>query len=195
MKQPAKKLFHTATLVAAMTTAGYAAAQSTLTSPVPSYNFIGAKYLNQDVDGDGFDCSQDGPSVYASVDLNNSWYIQGDYTDVSGDNNCGSSTLSAKGGYRAPFNDQFLWYASVGFSDTDVDVGESDSGLIVSGGFRGFLTNELEGQLDLSHNTSFDGSTMLTGTGIYWFAPRWGGTLELGLGSDTVFGAGVRYSF
>lgn len=192
MKQPAKKLFHTATLVAAMTTAGYAAAQSTLTTPVPGYNFIGAKYLSQDL-GD-YDCTQDGPSVYASVDINSNWYLQGDYTDVNG-GGCGSSTLSAKGGYRAAFNDQFLWYASVGFSDTDVDYGDGDSGLIVSGGFRGFLTNELEGQLDLSHSTSFDGSTMLTGTGIYWFAPRWGATAELGLGSDTVFGAGVRYSF
>ncbi len=169
-------------------------AQSATPSPQPvSYNFAGLRYVSQNLDD--FDCTQDGLNLHGSLDFNSGWFAQAGYTDVSG-GGCGSSTLSALGGYRTPFNDIFYMYGKVGFESLSVDAGGSDSGLILAGGLRGMIQPNIELQLELGHHTVGDGDTNITGTGAYWFAPNLAGTLDLTLSSEgTALGIGARYNF
>lgn len=192
MKLPAVTILKTFSAAACLTAAAGAAAQ-TNTPPPLSYDFAGLKYTNQDL-GD-YDCSQDGLSVYGSMDINSGWYGQASYTDVSGNNDCGSSTIAGYGGYRQPLNDIFYLYGHLGFESTSVDYGNSDSGLAAGVGIRGFIRPQLETQLDLTHHTSFDGATQVTGTLAYWFVSNIAATADLSLGEDTVFSIGARVNF
>ncbi|WP_347331534.1 outer membrane beta-barrel protein [Marinimicrobium locisalis] len=175
-----------------------AGALSALSLPVladaVSYNYAGLRYVDQDLDD--YDCGQDGLNVYGSLDIQQGFFGQASLTDVSGEGGCGSMTISASGGYRIPFNKQFDLYGTIGFESTDVDVGNDDSGLVIAGGLRGFIAENLEAKVELAHRTAFDGDTGINGGVAYFFTPQISATFDLGVSSEaTTWGLGARMNF
>jgi|GEM_PF-865141 len=163
-------------------------------APAVSYTYAGARYMFQDLDD--HNCDQDGINLYGSLDIQDGWFAKAAFTDVSGDNNCGSSTVNAGGGYHTRFDDRMDMYATLSFESTSPDVGDSDSGLVMAGGIRGFLTGNLEGGLEIFHATAFDGTTGINGLLAYWFNDAVALTGDVGLASDvTTFAIGARLNF
>jgi len=169
-------------------------AQTSLPKSSMNYTYAGIKYESQQLDK--YNCDQDGLSLYGSFDLNGQWFAQGSYTDVSGDKDCGSETLSIGAGYRAAFKNSMDIYGSISFEDTSVDLGESDSGIVLAGGLRGYLAHQLEGKIEVAHHTAFDGTTLINGGLVYWFNTQFAITGDLSFGSDTnVLAIGARMTF
>lgn len=159
-----------------------------------SYTYGGLQYISQHLDWTP-GCTQDGLQAYGSLYIQNGWFVNAALGDVNGDP-CGSSRVAAGGGYRAKFNQQFDMYATLNFETISPDSGDSDSGLILTGGMRGFVANELEGVIELIHSTTFDGTTAVNLGGRYWFSPSLAGTMDLGLSSDyTSIQIGARLNF
>lgn len=163
-------------------------------APAVSYTHAGVRYLFQDLDE--YNCDQDGLNLYGSLDIQDGWFAKAAYTDVSGDRNCGSSTVTAGGGFHTRFDQRMDMYATLSFESTSPEVGDSDSGLVMAGGIRGFLTDGLEGGLEIFHATAFDGTTGINGVLAYWFNDAVAITGDLGLASDvTTFAIGARLNF
>lgn len=160
----------------------------------PSYNYLGLRYLSQNLDD--FDCNQDGLVLDASITLTDGFYVTGDYTDVSGDKGCGSSTLKAGMGYRHPWGDYWHMYGVVSFADSDYDVGGGDSGPVAAAGLRGYLRQGLEGYVELEHSTLGDGDLTASLGGAYHFTRAFALTGDVGFSGDqNSLALGARYHF
>ena len=158
-----------------------------------SYNYGSLQYIDQDVDD--YDCNQDGLRVSGSLELNDAFFAVGSYSDVSG-GRCGSEAISAGLGYHQLFGADSSIYGTLSAENISPDVGESDSGLVVAGGLRGFINNDLEARIQLAHHTAFDGNTVLSGGVAWWFAPQFSATADVGLGSEaSEIGVGLRMNF
>lgn len=165
-------------------------------APAISFTHVGLRYMFQDIDKSEFSCDQDGPNVYGSLDIQDGWYARAAFSDVSGDNGCGSTNVQVGGGFHTQFDRNMEMYASLSFESISPDYGDSDSGLILAAGLRGFLTGQLEGGVELMHSTTGDGNTAINGLLAYWFNDAVAGTFDLGLGSDvTTFAIGARLNF
>ncbi len=181
-------------LVVGVFSASFAEAAKVVTSPGVSYNYAGIQFTDQNIDQ--YDCSQDGISLNGSFEVVENFFAVGSYTDVSGDNLCGSETISIGGGYHTLFNANSSIYGALSFEDTSVDYGDSDSGLILAVGLRAFLTPKLEGKVEAAHHTAFDGNTVISAGAAYWFHPRFGATADVGLGTEAShISIGLRLSF
>jgi hypothetical protein len=186
--------------LAAVLAANAAEAQSTRpannykpNAPAVSYTYVGARYMSQDLDK--YDCDQDGINLYGSLDIQDGWFAKAGYTDVSGDI-CGSSSVAAGGGYHTRFDQRMDMYATLSFESVSPDEGPSDSGLVMAGGLRGFLTGQLEGGVELFHSTTGDGTTGISGLLAYWFNDAFAITGDVGLASEvTTFAVGARLNF
>jgi len=162
-------------------------------APAISFTHVGLRYMFQDLDK--YNCDQDGPNIYGSLDIEDGWYARASFSDVSGDE-CGSSNVQAGGGFHTQFDRNMEMYASLSFESISPDVGDSDSGLIMAAGLRGFFRPQLEGGVELMHSTTGDGTTAINGLLAYWFNDAVGATFDLGLGSDvTTFAIGARLNF
>lgn len=165
-------------------------------APAVSYTHAGARYMFQDLDE--YNCDQDGINLYGSLDIQDGWFARAAFSDVSGDNGCGSSNVVAGGGYHTRFDQNMDMYATLSFESIspDGEGNDSDSGLIMAGGIRGFLTGQLEGGIEIFHSTTFDGTTGINGVLAYWFNDVVAMTGDVGLASDiTTFAVGVRFNF
>lgn len=159
-----------------------------------SFDHVGLQYMTQNLDE--WDCDQDGLNLYGSMDIRNGWYVRGNLTDVSGDYDCGSRTVAFGGGYHTRFNDSFQMYGSVSFESISPDLGDSDSGMVLAAGLRGFFSPELEAKFEVLHSTTFDGTSEFNAGLAYWFSSQFAGTLDAGIGSDTsTFAIGGRLNF
>ncbi len=169
-------------------------AEAALAKSAINYDYVGIQYFNQDLDD--AHCDQDGLDLNGSLAINREFFVRGSYADASGNHGCGSESLNLGVGYRWAFRGNADFYAVVGFDDISPDHGESDSGLVLAGGIRTFLTNELEGRLEVAHHTVYDGDNEIRGELVYFFDPRLALTGDVSLGSDqTSFGIGLRYNF
>jgi hypothetical protein len=178
--------------LASLTLVGVSATAAT--NSALSYNYAGLQYVSQDLDD--FDCDQDGLNLYGSLELTSEFFARGSYSDLGGDRNCGSETVSIGAGYRTAFSSQSSIYGALSFEDTSVDHGHSDSGLIVAAGIRTYFGNNLEGRVEVAHHTAFDGDTEINGGLAYWFDPRFSLTGDVSVGSDqTTFAVGARVNF
>lgn len=163
-------------------------------SPI-SYNFATIQYVNQELDS--LDCDQGGLTLGGNLEVNENIFALGSFTDVSGDI-CGSETFTVGAGYKQDFSVDGSFYGSLSYVNTDVDSEgiDGDSGLGIAVGARVMFTSELEGRLELSRTTTFDGNTLLSGGVSYWFAERLSLHGDVGLGSETSsIAAGVRFDF
>ena len=143
------------------------------------YDFVGLQYITQDWNG----CDQDGLNIYGSKGFSEKLFVVGSFADVDGDT-CGSSSFSVGIGYHSPMNETFDMYASLSAVEVDWDGGD-DSGLVIAGGIRGFLSHQLESRIELRHNTTGDGETTIGGGLAYWFGENWAATIDANTGSDT----------
>lgn len=175
-------------LIAASLTSGALVAK-----PDPSYTYAGIQYTSEELDD--FDCTQDGIAVSGSLILTDDIFAIGSFRDVSG-GGCGSSTLALGAGYKFEIHQDFSLYATLSFEDTSVDEGDGDSGLVLAGGIRSFITEDLEANAELAKRTAFDGDTVLSGGLNYWFKPQLAVTGEVGFGSDSSnIEVGLRINF
>ncbi len=184
-----KKLSQVLFVASAVLASSYSLAKSAI-----DYNYVGIQYFDQNLDD--ADCSQDGLSLNGSMELNSDFFVLGNYADASGDKWCGSKTLSAGVGYQTLFGADSSAYGTLSLEDTSVDYGDDDSGLVVAAGLRGFVKPQLEGKIEIAHHTAFDGNTVITGGGAYWFDPQFAATGEVSLGSDVSgIAIGLRVDF
>lgn len=173
--------------------AGLAGSVSVNAAPGISYNYAALQFVDQDVDD--FDCNQDGLRLSGSLELNDDFFAVGSYSDVSG-GRCGSEAISAGLGYHALFGADSSMYGTLSAENISPDSGSSDSGLVLAAGLRGFINNNVEAKIELSHHTAFDGNTVLGGGIAYWFAPQFSVTADVGLGSEaSEIGLGLRMNF
>lgn len=174
--------------------AGIATSASTMAAPGISYNYAALQFVDQDVDD--ADCNQDGLRLSGSVEINDDFFALGSYSDVSGNRGCGSEAFSAGLGYQTLFGAESSIYGALSFERISPDWGDSDSGLIATVGLRGFINNNLEARVGVSHHTVYDGNTVLGGGVSYYFAPQFSVTADAGLGSESSeIGVGVRMNF
>lgn len=162
-------------------------------APAVSFTHVGLRYMFQDLDQ--YDCDQDGPNIYGSLDIQDGWYARASFSDVSGDN-CGSTNVQAGGGYHTRFEDNMEMYGTVSFESISPDGYGSESGIVLAAGLRGFLSQQLEGGVELMHSSTGPGNTAINGLLAYWFNDAVAGTFDVGLGSDvTTFAVGARLNF
>lgn len=158
-----------------------------------SYNHVGAAFVDQDFDD--ADCNPDGLSIYGSKELNNDFFVQGSFADVSGDG-CDVSGLALGLGYQTLFGADSSIYGALSFERLDPDYGDDDTGMILAVGIRGFVAPQLEGKLELAHHTVYDGDTQLNAGAYYWFNQSLAATADISLGSEaTAIGVGVRFNY
>lgn len=159
-----------------------------------NYTYVGIQYLSQRLDN--YNCTQGGLNLYGSLDIQEGWFAQGSLTDVSGNRGCGSTTLSAGGGYRTAFSDTFDMFGTLSFESSSTDSGESDSGVALSAGLRGFVRDQMEARFAVAHGTVLDGYTEFNAGLAYWFTGQLAGTLDGAIGSNTsTIAFGVRLNF
>lgn len=187
MKNTLKKMSY---FVAA---AGLVGSMGVSAAPGISYNYAALQFVDQDLDDDN--CNQDGLRLSGSLELNDDFFAVGSYSDVSG-GRCGSEAIGAGLGYRTVFGADSSIYGTLGAENISPDQGDSDSGLVVAAGLRGFIQTNLEAKVQLAHHTTGDGNTVLSGGIAYWFAPAFAATADIGLGTESSeIGVGVRMNF
>lgn len=163
-------------------------------APGITYTYAGVRYMFQDLDN--YNCEQDGINLYGSFDIQDGFFARASFTDVSGDV-CGSRSFSAGGGYHTSFNSTTDMYATVSLGSLSVDGADGDdSGIELAGGMRTYLQEQLEGSVELFHNTIGDSETGVRGGLVYWFNGQFSATADLGLSADsTTFAVGARMAF
>lgn len=187
IKNPIKNLTHIA-LVAWLCTS-----ISAYAAPGISYNYAGLQYVDQDLDD--ANCDQDGLRLNGSLELSSDFFAVGYISDVSG-GRCGSEALGVGIGYRTLFGADSSIYGTLSAEHISPDGSGSDTGLVAAIGLRGFVLNNLEAKVELSHHTVYDGNTVLGGGVAYWFAPQFAVTGDVGLGSEvSEVAVGVRMNF
>jgi hypothetical protein len=157
-----------------------------------SYDYAGLQYVSQKLDD--YDCKQDGIALNGSFAIDDHIFARGGYSDVKGDA-CGSSNLDVGAGYHAAFRGSADAYGSVSFEDISVDSGDSDSGLVLAAGLRGYLNPQLEGKVEVAIHTAFDGDTVLTGGLAYWATSDLALTGDLSISNGSTIAIGARLKF
>lgn len=161
----------------------------------PTYTYAGVKYTTQRLDDFG-GCTQDGLNVNGSYDFGNQFFARGSFTDVSGDDGCGSSSLNVGGGYKVAWGATSHVYGLLNFQSVSPDNGSSDSGLVLGGGIRGYVVQGIEAYFEVEHSTVFDGETSANFGGAYWFNKDFSVTGDIGIGAEQrSFAIGGRMSF
>jgi hypothetical protein len=189
MKSSIKKIIYAATTLSLIISMGAEA------RPKLSYTYAGAQFFDQDLDDP--DCGQDGVRLNGSYALSSDFYAIGSFADANGDRCFGANDFQVGAGYHTLFGADSAIYGAVSFEHVSVDGnGDDDSGLVIAGGLRGFVTNELEAKIELAHHTVYDGNTSLNGGVAYWFHPKISATGDVSLGSEVVgVGVGIRVNF
>jgi len=158
------------------------------------YSYAGVQYFDQRLDD--ADCSQDGFNLYGSLEINADLFAIGSLSDANGNRNCGSETMSVGIGYHTLFGADGSVYGTFSVENTDVDVGESDSGFVGAIGIRGFIARQLEAKIEAAHHTAFDGNTVVNAGVAYWFNQQFAVTGDASLGTDASTAAiGLRMNF
>lgn len=187
MKNALKKMSYVIAVASLATSVSVSAA------PRISYNYAALQFVDQDVDD--YDCNQDGLRLSGSLELNSDFFVLGSYSDVSG-GRCGSEAISAGLGYHTIFGADSSLYGTLAAENVSPDAGDSDSGLVIAAGLRGFINNNVEAKVQLAHHTAFDGNTVLSGGLAYWFSSQFGATADVGLGTEaSEIAIGLRMNF
>ncbi len=183
------KLTHlSAALILAGVTAGLAQAQTI------SYNQASAQYSNQHLDDSG--CHQSGITLNGSKALDNDFFALASVSDLSGNKGCGATSLALGAGMHTVFGADSSLYGTLSYENISVEHGTGDSGLVAAVGLRGFVSPELEAQLELAHHTAFDGDTQLSLAGNYWINPGFAATGQVALGSETSsISVGIKFNY
>lgn len=157
-----------------------------------SYSFIELDYVNVDSEADGL-------GVRGAIGLGDTdFYGLGSYSTVEIDNtNIDVDTYEIGLGYHHPVSDKADLIAELAYQNVEV-LNTSFDGFRLSGGFRGNMTDSLEGLVKLNYLDGNDVDGDFTGTlgAQYKFSEMWGvtGEVEFADGGQ-VYMVGVRASF
>ncbi|MDZ7923075.1 MAG: hypothetical protein U5M23_03260 [Marinagarivorans sp.] len=187
------KIIISALVMGSLMAAGAQAAQTQPKNVRPVYTYAGVKYVSQGLDD--YDCRQNGIAIDGSLDLNGQAFVRAGLSDVSG-GVCGSTSVNASVGYRAAWGSNSHIYGTLGAQQVSPDQGDSDTGLLLGAGMRGYLVPGIEGYVEVNYTTLGDGEIVLSGGGAYWFNANFAATLDLGVGADqNSFAVGGRLAF
>lgn len=169
-----------------------------------SYNYVELGYQRVDVDDvlPGVNVDGDGFGIRGSVEINESWFIAGAYSQTDFDFGADNDLLSFGAGYHAaiaPRVDVFtiLSYITAeasanGFSSID------DDGYGASVGVRGLVGDRIELVGRISYvdlGGSADGTSYGAGA-LYSFTDTFALGIEFDVGEDaTAYGVGARFYF
>lgn len=160
----------------------------TARTPSMSYDFAELRFVDVDVAGG------DGIKLGGSYHIKNNWLVVGSLSSVSFDNNIDSRTIEIGAGYVFPWQKDWDLVASARYVDIGGDLDES--GVILEGGLRGFLTPVFELRGSVNHITAGDNDTFLEFGGDYYFTKQFAAGLTLEFAGDVdVFTVGARYFF
>jgi opacity protein-like surface antigen len=146
-----------------------------------SYNYVELNYIvDQKLDfGGGVDDDGDGWNFNGSFALNDTFFVNGGYSDVTlDDTDVDLSNLNLGIGARSALSDKVDMFGVLSYEDYEVDIpgfGSFDEdGFGVAGGLRGLISDglELNGQVKYTDVGDADGWGFKIG-GVFAFAPNW----------------------
>jgi hypothetical protein len=177
-----------------------------------SYSYAELNYIvDEELDVGGADDDGDGWNFNASFAIDDIFFVNGGYSDVSlDDSNIDLSNLNLGIGGRSRVAENVDAYGVLSYENFEVDTpgaGDLDEdGFGIAGGLRGMLSDafELNGQVKYTDISDADGWGFKLG-GLYAFAPNWAANadfttseLEDDSGADLDIDeirVGVRYIF
>jgi hypothetical protein len=155
-----------------------------------NYNYLELRYVDVDTNGG------DGLQFGGSIDVGDNWLILGSIKSLDFNNNIDVSVVELGGGYVWHYNNDFDLLTTVQYVNIDVDGGNSDDGIKVSGGTRGLITPQFEIRGFVHFITAGDSDTYLEIAGDYRFNRKFAAGLSIEFGGDNdVFTIGGRFFF
>jgi len=160
----------------------------------PSFDFVEIGYTQLSIDGTSIE--PDGFEFRGSSEINDSWYIAGDYSDIS-DGGASVSLTTAGVGFKNDFSDTSSFFAEIDFARFDTNGGGSDSGYEMTFGVRSNITEKLELKGAIEYlDINDDDTTYLVLGAAYNFTDRLAVYSDYKNESDSDrFSVGVRFRF
>lgn len=148
---------------------------------------LSSRFINGDDDGDGF-------AVAGSFGLNETWYVNGSYSDSSLDNTEINNLSLGVGAHTSQWTGAWDLFGVLSYEDAQVEVDAvvagvrrtaeiDDGGFGLAGGLRGSLTDafELNGQVKYTDVGDADGTSFKVGA-LYKFGTVWAATADYATG-------------
>lgn len=155
-----------------------------------NYNYLELRFVDVDTNGG------DGLHFGGSIDVGDNWLILGSIKSLDFNNNVDVSIYEIGGGYVWHYNNDFDFLATVQYVNVDVDGGDADDGIRISGGTRGLIAPQFEVRGFVHHTTAGDSDTFLEIAGDYRFNRKFAAGLSIEFGGDNdVFTIGGRFFF
>ena len=119
-----------------------------------NYNYLQGSFGQVDLDVPGFDVDGDGLGVAASFEIDENFYVSGEYQTADVDFGVDVNILDVVGGYRTGVGRNLDLYANLGYTKVKIEGAgggsSDDGGFSVGMGLRGAVSEavELYGGLD-----------------------------------------------
>jgi hypothetical protein len=169
-----------------------------------SYNFVDVGYQRVELDGDGagFSVDGDGFGISGSFEVGDSWFIGAGYGQTGFDYGIDLDQLSVGVGYHAGISDRADVFALLSYVRAEASLSgfgsESDDGIGVAVGIRGFVSDSIELAGTISYVDLGDGGdgTSVGGEALYYFTERFALGLNIEVEEDAMaYGLGARFYF
>lgn len=166
----------------------------------PNFNYLGAGYARQQLDGEQFDvrsCSADGLFLDGSITLNEIVYFHGQHVDVTSDSWCGSTSTALSLGLRADLSRESAIYAMATMINRDYGP-DSDAGFGATVGARGFIAPGWELRGFITYEGIDELRETFAGVGFnFWFSRAFSLTGEAATSDEEneSFNVGLRFNF
>ena len=160
----------------------------------PSFNYVDLGYSNWDFDG--ANSSIDGFELKVSRQINDMFYIAGDFNRLS--NNGASVNLTTLGlGYMNNFSESTTFFAELDYANISPENSSSENGFEITTGIRSMLTPqfELKGAVEYLSLDNDDITSLVVG-GAYNFTDTFAVYADYKVESDlNRLGVGIRINF
>lgn len=155
------------------------------------YTGVEVGYVDVEINAGPVDLNGDGYRFAGSLELNDRFFLLGEFEDQSFDFGIDGSAYELGGGYHHSFSSTLDFVGTVSYREQDMNVaglgfGFDNDGLALGGGVRARLTDSFEvgaslQWVDWDQGGSDTGVELL---GRYFFTDRFAFTLETGLDDD-----------
>jgi hypothetical protein len=175
-----------------LTAAAFTVATFSAVAENPSFSYLDLGYANWDIDNAG---DIDGFEIKGSGDINEHFYVAGDYTRLS--ESGVSIDLTTLGlGYKNNFSDTSTFFAEVDYASINPEFGSSEDGYEVTLGIRSMVTNKLELNGAVEYLDINGDSTSLVLGSAYNFTEKFGMYAHYKVESDiNRYALGLRLNF